>query len=290
MKAIVRRSGSTELAEVAAPVGEAIIDVAYAGVCRTDLAVADGAIAVAEGRVLGHELSGWLDGEPVTVVPFAPCGECGECVAIGEGGAAAAASAARGRCESPRWLGVDRDGAFAERVAVPRASVIRLPRDLPLALGAFVEPVAAALGVLAVVERGMRVVIGGENRIAELTARVIAAAGAMRVSHGPCDVAIEHDGNAAALLPHLRAGGTLILKSRAARAIELPAGELVRRELIVRGASHGSFAAAVDWLHARRIAVADLLAPPRPLADFARVFGEARHETAKQMFAIAEHP
>ena len=276
MKAIVRRSGSIELAEVAAPAGEVIIEVAYAGVCRTDLAVADGAIAVAEGRVLGHELSGWLDGEPVTVVPFGPCGACREC-----GGDSP-------RCESPRWLGVDRDGGFSEQVAVGRASVIRLPRDLPLALGAFVEPVAAALGVLAVVERGMRVVIGGDNRIAELTARVIAAAGATRVAAGPCDVAIEHDGDAAALVPHLRTGGTLILKSRAARMIALPAGELVRRELSVRGASHGSFTAAVDWLHARRIAVADLLAPPRPLAAFAEVFAAARGETAKQLFAIAE--
>ena len=282
MRALVRRGDGIELAEIATPAPAlecAIVEVAYAGVCRTDLAAATGAIAVPEGRVLGHELSGWFDGEPVTVVPFAPCGTCRTC---------RAPSDAADRCESPRWLGLAADGAFADRVAVPLASVIRLPRGLPMALGAFVEPVAAALGVLAVVEPGMRVAIGGANRLAELTSRVIAAAGAVRVSHGPCDVAIEHDGDAAALIPELCVGGTLILKSRAHRAIALPAGELVARELVGRGVSHGSFHAAVDWLHARRVVVEDLLAPPRPLADFARVFAEARHETTKQMFAISE--
>ena len=261
MMALVRRGGGIALAGIAVPAGEAVVRVAYAGVCRTDLAVADGAIAVAEGRVLGHELSGWLDGEPVTVVPFTAG-------------------------DAPRWLGVDVDGGFAEHVAVPAAQVVRLPRDLPLVLGAFVEPVAAALGVLALVAPGMRVMIGGANRLAALTARVVAAAGAARVAHGPCDVAIEHDGDARALIPHLRRGGTLILKSRARRAIELPAGELVARELIVRGVAHGPFAAAVDWLHARRIVVDDLLAAPRPLADFAAVLAAARGEVTKQLFAV----
>jgi len=57
---------------------------------------------------------------------------------------------------------------------------------------------------------------------------------------------------------------------------------------VVRGASHGSFAAAVDWLAARRIAIDDLLAPARPLEAFAEVFAAARAgERHKQMFAIA---
>lgn len=281
MKALIRRNGAVTLEErgVASGIGEpggaakddlavrtdatVTVTVAFAGVCRTDLAVADGEIEVAEGRVLGHELSGWIDGQPVAVVPFT----------IGAG-------------EARRWLGVDLDGAFADRVVVPAASVIRLPPTLRLELGAFVEPVAAALGVLAVVERGMRVMIGGSNRIAELTARVVAAAGAVRVPRGPCDVAIEHDGDATSLIAQLRAGGTLILKSRAHRSVALPAGELVARELIVRGLSHGSFATAVDWLHTRRLLVDDLLAPPRPLSDFAAVFAAARNETQKQMFVL----
>jgi len=60
---------------------------------------------------------------------------------------------------------------------------------------------------------------------------------------------------------------------------------------VIRGESgvrFGSFAAAVDWLAARRIAIDDLLAPPRPLEAFAEVFAAARAgEQHKQMFVIA---
>ena len=254
MKALVRRGGRVELADVPVPSGDAIVEVAFAGICRTDLAVASGELPVAEGRVLGHELSGWCDGVPVSVIPFV----------------------------GASWLGVDRDGAFAERVAVPRAALVPLPASLSMELGAYVEPVAAALAVLPFIQAGTRVVIGGTGRIAELTARVVVAAGGVRVD-GDADVAIEHDGTVDLAL--LRDRGTLLLKSRARRHLALPAGELVARELVVRGVSHGSFPDAVAWLHTGRIAVSDLLAPPRALADFAAAF--AAPEAKKQLFAIA---
>jgi L-iditol 2-dehydrogenase len=263
--------------------------------------VADGAIAVAPGRVLGHELAGRVRapgaavcglaaGDPVTVIPFWPCGACAAC-------------AARRRCGAPRWLGVDEDGAFAERVRAPAAAVVRLPPGLSLLRGAYVEPVAAALGALPFVERGARVLVAGRGRIAELATRILAAHGAQVARRGAgedagegaeagaFDVAIEHGGDpaaVAALVPLLRPGGTLILKSRARRPITLDAGELVARDLVVRGASHGSFAAAIDWLHGGAIAIDDLLAPPRPLEAFVEVLAAARAgEAHKQMFAIA---
>jgi len=269
MRVVRRGERGVELARVRAPeprVGEVSVAVAFAGICRTDLAVADGDIAVPVGRVLGHELSGRVDGEPVTVIPFV------------------AAS----------WLGVDRDGAFADRVIVPAACVLRLPGEMSLLAGAYVEPVAAALGVLASIERGMRVLVSGDGRIAELTARVVAAHGAevrrsVDRSADRCDVAIEHDGVVEPLLAALRPGGTLLLKSRRKRQIELPAGELVARELTVRGVSHGSFEAAIDWLCTRRIEIEDLIAAPRPLEDLVEVFAAARaSEARKQMFAIGQ--
>jgi threonine dehydrogenase-like Zn-dependent dehydrogenase len=278
MRAVRRGERGVELARVRAPEarpGEVTVAVAYAGICRTDLAVADGEIEVTIGRILGHELSGRVDGEPVTVIPFSSSGA---------------------------WLGVQRDGAFADRVCVPAECVLRLPTGMSLLAGAYVEPVAAALGVLASIERGMRVLVSGDGRIAELTARVIEAHGADVLRTAPvapgdvapgdvalCDVAIEHDGVVEPLLAALRPGGTLLLKSRRKRQLALPAGDLVARELTVRGVSHGSFAAAIDWLCTRRIEIDDLLAPPRPLEEFATVFAAARaSETRKQMFAIGD--
>jgi threonine dehydrogenase-like Zn-dependent dehydrogenase len=304
MRAILRDRGGARLAEVAEPVpaaDEVVIDVAFAGVCRSDLAAVDGAVEVVPGRVLGHELAGRVRavggavrglaaGDPVTVIPFQPCRTCPAC-------------GAGRRCPAPRWLGVDADGAFADRVRAPASAVVRLPAGLALRRGAYVEPVAAALGALPFVERGARVLVAGHGRIAELTARVLEAHGAIAVrssgdgggaGDGPgedgagFDVAIEHGGDPAELVGRLRPGGTLVLKSRARRRIALDAGELVARDLVVRGASHGSFAAAIDWLHGGAIAIDDLLAPPRPLEAFEEVFAAERAgEARKQMFAIA---
>jgi threonine dehydrogenase-like Zn-dependent dehydrogenase len=256
MRALVRDGDGVMLAMRPSPTSDVVVEVAYAGVCRSDLAVIDGSIAVEPGRVVGHELAGWAGGEPVTVIPF----------------------------EGARWLGIDRDGAFADRVSVPAPCVLPLPRTMSLVHGAYVEPVAAALGVLGSIKRDDRVLVAGAGRIAELTRRVVTAFGATLVDDA-ADVVIEHDGRVS--LSALRDGGTLVLKTRARRSIELDAGELVARDLTVRGASHGSFTAAIDWLHTGRIVIDDLLAPPRPLEDFAQVLADARaSETAKQMFAI----
>lgn len=301
MRALIRGDRGVELATLpprAAGPDEVLVDVAFAGVCRSDLAVADGTIAVPAGRVIGHELAGWVGGAPVTVIPFTDCRSC--VCTRGE------------RCEQPRWLGVDRDGAFADQVVVPAHCVLPLPREMSLVLGAYVEPVAAALGVLPAIERHARVLVTGAGRIAELTARVVAAHGARvtrRLTQSAessesgrsrafaeswdvaesraFDVVIEHSGVTPHLLAALRRGGTLVLKSRAARTIALDTGELVARDLTVRGASHGSFTAAIDWLHGRRILVDDLLAQPRALDDYAAVLATARSEERKQLFVLA---
>ncbi|HSK04962.1 MAG TPA: alcohol dehydrogenase catalytic domain-containing protein, partial [Kofleriaceae bacterium] len=141
MRAILRDRGGARLADVAEPVpaaDEVVIDVAFAGVCRSDLAAVDGAVAVVPGRVLGHELAGRVRaaggavrglaaGDPVTVIPFQPCRTCPAC-------------GAGRRCPAPRWLGVDADGAFADRVRAPASAVVRLPAGLALRRGAYVEP------------------------------------------------------------------------------------------------------------------------------------------------------
>lgn len=267
MRALITTAEGVALVERAPPVqrpGEVLIDVAYAGVCRTDLAVIDGRIRVPHGRVIGHELAGRVvgTGELVAVVPFSG--------------------------DEPRWLGIDRDGAFADRISVPVQSLVPVPRGMSAVHAAYVEPVAASLGALVAIRAGDRVLVEGDSRIAELAARVIVAHGANVERDGCFDVVVETSGvgDVSPLLASLRRGGTLVLKSRADRGVALPAGEVVARDLTIRGASHGSFAEAVEWLHARRITVEDLLAEPRPLEDFAATLATAREEARKQMFRI----
>jgi threonine dehydrogenase-like Zn-dependent dehydrogenase len=239
-----------------------------AGVCRTDLRVAG---EPGPALILGHEAAGVVAaagpgadvevGAAVMVVP------------MGAGG----------------WLGVERDGVFAERVRVPAADVRRLPAGMSFAVGAYVEPVAAAMGALRNVTAGARVRIGGAGRIAELTARVVTAAGAQVAVDGAVDVAIETDGETASLLAALRRGGTLVMNGRTARAATAAVdGEAIAsKDLDVVYARHGDFGAAIEWLARGRVEVRDLMAPPRPFAAWREVLADARaSETQKQMFAV----
>src|SRR5271166_5474578 len=73
-------------------VGEVAIDVAYTGICGTDLHVLHGDMdsRVTPPAVLGHEMSGtiaavgsgvdgWSVGDRVAVMPLRWCGECPAC-------------------------------------------------------------------------------------------------------------------------------------------------------------------------------------------------------------------
>lgn len=127
--------------------GWALVDVAYSGLCGTDLHICTGHHPRAvPGLVLGHELSGTLAtdagtddgglpaGTRVVVNPLLPCGHCATCLA--------------GRphtCANLRLLGIDAPGGAAEQVAVPQGSLVPLPADADLAAAAFSEPLAVAV-------------------------------------------------------------------------------------------------------------------------------------------------
>ncbi|MGH2793153.1 MAG: alcohol dehydrogenase catalytic domain-containing protein [Actinomycetota bacterium] len=99
--------------------GEVVIEVATAGICGSDLSCYK--TGVFSGSVLGHEFAGFLDGRPVVVDPKMPCGKCADCQ-----------NGASYRCVEAltRGPGGLRDGAFAERVAVPASGVHPLPAAL----------------------------------------------------------------------------------------------------------------------------------------------------------------
>jgi L-iditol 2-dehydrogenase len=302
MRALLRDRSGVALCRVPVPAapgpGEVTVRVAVAGVCRTDVRVARGELGTPP-IILGHECAGRIHargpdagalevGAPVAVVPYSPCGTCAGC----RGGE---------RCHDPRWLGLHRDGAFAEFVRLPVTCVRPVPEEMSMRLAAYVEPVAAALGVLGVVlGRESVVAVGGRNRIADLTARVLLAHGVGRIlrfdpdhdpppAPGSVDVAIESTGarGLESLIGALRPGGTLVLKSRASVPVALDLAPLVARGLTLRGVRHGSFAQAIEWLHGGRLQVADLLTTPRPLEDFAEVLAaESAAETAKLFLAI----
>jgi threonine dehydrogenase-like Zn-dependent dehydrogenase len=184
-------------------------------------------------------------------------------------------------------LGVDRDGSFAELVVVPTAAVLPLPAHLSWRRGAFVEPLAAAMAVLgAPITKAQRGRVLGSSRIAELTRRVLHAAGFQEAA-GPCDFVIDTDGTAESLRAAMDAvvlGGCVLLKSRPFAPVAFDIAAAVRREITFHAVNYGSFRVAASWLAEDRVEVDDLFDEPAPLEDFARVFQRAEEAPAKKQF------
>ena len=126
--------------------GEVQINVAYCGICGTDLHIFHGDMDARVGshRVIGHEMSGTIAlvgdkvegleiGDAVVIRPLASCGTCPACQ--------------RGHtnvCHNLKVLGVDIDGAFQQSWTVPADTVHKIPADLPLEHAALIEPVSVA--------------------------------------------------------------------------------------------------------------------------------------------------
>ncbi len=144
MKALsIDRPGLAQIVERAHPVagpGEVLLQVAFGGLCGTDLSAFLGKNPLVEyPRVIGHEISGrvvdlgpgvdsaWR-GVAAAVSPYKNCGACPAC-RLGRPNA----------CRDNQTLGVQRDGALAEYAAVPASRLVP-SHTLPLDVLALVEP------------------------------------------------------------------------------------------------------------------------------------------------------
>ncbi len=275
MKALVRSGGRVAVTDRADPPvgpGHVAIEVALAGICRTDLYVAEGRLPSADPVVLGHELAGIIveareapfsAGETVTVVP---------------------------RVEGVGFLGVDRDGAFAQRVVVPAANVLRVPSSMPWRVAAYVEPVAATLAILDALEGADSILVMGAGRIAELASRVLAAHGIDhdRTPSRPdyrCVVETSAtEGSLRTMLDLVAPGGTAVLKSRPPAPVPIDLALATRKRVTLRCVDYGSWQDAIALLASRRLSVDDLLGETFALDDFDRGFASAGRAEAKKIF------
>ena len=162
--------------------GEVQIDIAYCGICGTDLHVYLGHMdaRVGDHRIIGHEMSGKVaavgagvtavtPGQTVVVRPLDHCGECPACAA--------------GHihiCHQLKFLGLDTDGAFQGKWNVPAHTVHVLPDDMRLDHAALVEPLSVACHDVrrAQVEPNEDVLVIGGGPIGMLVALVAREAGA----------------------------------------------------------------------------------------------------------------
>ena len=161
--------------------GEVRLDVAYCGICGTDLHIAHGAMdeRVKPPRVIGHEMSGTVAELGRDVVGF----DIGDPVVVRPLDTRAKTPADKGFSHIGRnlkFLGIDAPGAFQSSWTVPAFTLHRLPADVDLRLAALTEPLAVAChdARRAELVAGENAVVIGGGPIGLLVALVAREAGA----------------------------------------------------------------------------------------------------------------
>ncbi|HYS19566.1 MAG TPA: L-threonine 3-dehydrogenase [Gemmatimonadales bacterium] len=165
--------------------GEVLIAVRHAGVCGTDLHIADWD-PWAQRRmhppvVVGHEFAGEIvavgdgvaelkTGQLVTAEGHIVCGHCLQC-----------RTGNSHICRNTRIIGVDRDGAFAEFIVMPATNVLTLD-GIPTEVGAIMDPMGNAFHTVLTADiPGSYVFVVGCGPIGCFAVGIARAAGAAKV-------------------------------------------------------------------------------------------------------------
>ena len=279
MRALRVDAGEVAVADVPAPEprGEAVVRVTLSGICNTDLELASG-YAGFRGT-LGHELVGVVEdpgggplarGTRVVAEINAGCGTCAWC-----------AGGDSRHCATRTVMGiVGRDGAHADLLRIPARNLIEVPAAIGDTQAVFVEPLAAACGVLerCPIETGQHIAVIGDGKLGLLVAMVLGSAGhapllvgkhagklAIASARGietssiddargrgrAFDVVVEASGaptGFALALDLLRPLGALVLKSTFHGTTPIDTARIVVEEVRVIGSRCGRFAPALDLL------------------------------------------
>lgn len=191
MRALVksRAEPGLWLEEVAPPTigpNDLLVRVRYASICGTDLHIwnwdawAQRTIPIPlvvghefEGEVVevGSEVSGFDAGSRVAVEGHVTCGHCRNCRA-----------GRRHLCRNTVGIGVQRDGAFAELIAVPAGNAYVMPPGMPDEIGSCLDPLGNAVhSALSFDLVGEDVLITGAGPIGVMAAAVSRFVGARYV-------------------------------------------------------------------------------------------------------------
>jgi len=281
---------------------EALVAVRLAGICGTDLALANGYYPFR--GIPGHEFVGKIVqaaaapervGQRVVGEINIGCGRCRACLAGRER-----------HCENRNVLGIrGRHGAFAEFLALPLKNLAPVPLAVDDEAAVFVEPLAAALQIQSqlTISSDERVLVIGAGRLGQLIARSLQATGCRlqvvarhltqrrllersgigclgesEVPAGAYDVVIEAGGDPGCwklARQAVRAQGVIVLKSTYRGSVRVDASALVADEITVIGSRCGPFAPAVKRLAEGQIDPRPLIEARYPLAEGPAAFAHA---------------
>jgi len=292
--------------------GEALIRLVLAGICSTDLEIVKGYTAL-QG-VLGHEFVGvvtavadpadqsWLTRRVVGEINLG-CRQCAVCLNDGPH-----------HCPHRTVLGIiNRDGAFADYLALPVVNLHPVPDHVPDEAAVFTEPLAAALRILeqSSISPEERIAVIGPGRLGLLIGQVLAQTGgqvtllgrsaqslalpeqlglrtglAEAAADNSFDFVVEATGSAAGLAHALRLVrplGRLVMKSTYADKEPVDLTKLVVGEITVIGSRCGPFATALGWLADRRIQTEPLIDGRYSLQDGLTAFAHAQRPGVRKI-------
>lgn len=191
MRALVKRKPEEGLWLESVPIpqigaNDVLIKVKLSAICGTDVHIfkwdAWAQATVPVPLVIGHEFAGeivevgsavqgFAQGDMVSAEGHITCGYCRNCRA-----------GRKHLCRNAKGIGVHRDGAFADYVAVPAANVFKIPSNIDLSLAAIFDPLGNATHTaLSFPMVGEDVLITGAGPIGCMAAAIARHVGARNV-------------------------------------------------------------------------------------------------------------
>jgi threonine dehydrogenase-like Zn-dependent dehydrogenase len=303
MRALWLENNQIDLCDIPRPhkPGEALIKIAKAGICSTDLELVKGYYPYT--GILGHEFVGevvdadnisWI-GQRVVGEINVVCNQCEQCL-----------NGRHTHCENRTVLGiVNRDGTFAEYTTLPLPNLHRVPASVPDEMAVFTEPLAAALEIQQQIQIRPtdRLLLVGAGRLGQLIAQTLALTGcdlrvvarhthqqnllearAIRViteeeiQPGRWDVVVEATGSPAGFSlarKAVRPRGTLVLKSTYKGELNVNFSAIVVDEINIIGSRCGPFEPALRLMESGQVDPTVLIADEFKLEDALKAFERA---------------
>jgi L-iditol 2-dehydrogenase len=285
--------------------GAARVDVAFCGVCGSDLAIYDRDPPIPRFWP-GHEIAGFERGRLVAVNPLVFCGACESCK-----------SGRENLCREARMISHHLPGGFAEAVHVPAGNL--RPIETTPERAACLEPLASSLHALGVAGAlgGRRVAVVGAGIIGLLLVQLARARGAARVGlrarhahqrelglrfgagdvdFAPDVVLVASAGDGSGLqwaADEARAGGRIVLLGNIYRSRALNLKWLVERELEVAGSqryTRRDFEQAALAIEAGAVELDPLITHRFPLSEISRAYAVAQDKATHRSVKVLVHP
>ncbi len=279
---------------------EALIRIAQAGICNTDLEITKGYMDF-QG-VPGHEFVGIVEkceeraweGKRVAGEINIGCGACPFCM-----------KGMENHCPNRSVLGIlKKDGAFSEYITLPSGNLHLIPDSISNEEAIFVEPLAAAFEIIQQVKltEDDKVCVFGDGKLGLLVGQVLSLTGCDLTVIGrhkeklsildkrgiktslkkdvkdSFDVVVDCSGSPSGLKDALRAAipnGKIVLKTTLAQRESIDLNNVIINEISLIGSRCGPFAPAIKALQNKTVDVRPLISGSYAIEDGIAAFNKA---------------